>query len=209
MCGLRTGLAHPLPVISNDATVKAPPNLETFESDELDGAGDIAIAPPIERPKPSLLPYEIAGDGDLETQAAGERELVVRSVSLSNIMIGTSLVAVCLAVGRLAVAAGVIAFLILIPAFVRTLSAIHCYRQMQRPLTRPDIATVFVTSLVLAIMGLTAGGMVYAIVGIACRLFFSLAGISYSAIVATALPTAAAFVTVSVVVHRVWPVDQE
>lgn len=218
MCGMRTGLAEPLRSLARKAVAEsnlveaiAEPILvvEDVEEGDFDDADDVVLAPPVERPVEPMMPLEIERDDSDDSATGNEHAPVARNVSLGSLMLGTMLVAACLGLGRASMSAGIVAFLILIPAYVRTLSAIYYYRQRQRQLGGQDIAAVFATSFVLSLMGLSAGGLVFLMMVFVMGLVAGLAGWDDPRSLTTFVGAAAAFVTVLVLVHKVWPVNEE
>ena len=106
-------------------------------------------------------------------------------------------------------AAGIVAFLVLIPAYIRTLSAVSYYRERQRRLGGQDTAVIFATSFVLSLMGLSAGGLVFLVTVFVMGLVAGLAGWDDPHSLTTIVGAAAAFVTVLILVHKVWPVNED
>ena len=124
-------------------------------------------------------------------------------------MLGTMLIAACLGLSRASMAAGAVAFLILVPAYIRTLSAIYYYRQRERQLGGHEVAAIFATSFVLSVMGLAAGGIVLGITRYAVLQIAGSGGWAGASTLATFLAVAAAFVTILVLIHKVWPVNED
>ncbi|MEX2138497.1 MAG: hypothetical protein WD894_04505 [Pirellulales bacterium] len=179
------------------------------ESDLDEDADDIALAPPFERTAAATSSLEMYPQTENEVAAPNEPAPVARRVSLGSLLIGTTLVAACLGLGRVSLAGGIIAFLVLVPAYIRTLSAISYYCDHGRELGRDDIASVFATSLVLSLMGLAAAGLVFLVTTFLTGLVTRFLPWDGPVPLATFLGTAAAFVTVFVLVHRVWPVNED
>ena len=134
---------------------------------------------------------------------------IPRSITLGSLMLGTLLIAICLGIGRASAFVGVVAFLVLIPAYIRTLSAISYYRDRGRQLGTHDIGSMFAMSLVLALMGLLAGGFVYGLVAYAGGKIAQATSWDDSTGVTTYVATAAAFVAVTWVIHKVWPANED
>jgi hypothetical protein len=218
MCGMRTGLAEPLRSLARKAVAEsnlvepiAEPILvvEDVEEGDFDDADDIVLAPPVERPVEPMMPLEWQRDDSGDSATSNEPAPIARNVSLGSLMLGTLLIAACLGLGRASPSAGIVAFLILIPAYIRTLSAIYYYRQRERQLCGQDIAAVFATSFVLSLMGLSAGGLVFLMMVFVVGLIAGLAGWDDPGRITTFVGAAAAFVTVLILVHKVWPVNEE
>ncbi len=72
-------------------------------------------------------------------------------------MIGVTVVAVCLAIGRVSSAAGTILFLLCIPTFVRTLAGITLSRGLGRVIRSQDVFVLAVQSLAFSCVALVAG----------------------------------------------------
>jgi hypothetical protein len=161
MCGLRTGYIQPLGLPLRQGVENGRSEVEIVTGAALDDDDDIALEPPVERAPGAQLSVEMLPDPEPEIQAAEEPAPVARRVSLGGLIVGTTLVAVCLGLGRVSLAAGIIAFLVLLPAHIRTLSAISYFRDHRRELARNDIAAIFAVSLVLSLMGLAAAGLVF------------------------------------------------
>jgi hypothetical protein len=210
MCGLRTGYVEPLraPLRQTIDDTRADAAL-TAEADLDEDADEITLAPPAERPAELPLSVEMYRHTEEETAAPEESAPIARRVSLSGLIIGTTLVAVCFGIGRVSLPAGIIAFLVLIPAYVRTLSAISYHHERGRELSRDDIGGIFATSFVLSLMGLAAAGLVFLVTSRLCGVVLGWLPGDEPASIATILGTAAAFVTVFVLVHWVWPVNQD
>jgi hypothetical protein len=211
MCGMRTGLAEPLRNLRPLSDVQELDERDEPETiAEIDEEGDdIVIGPPVERLPAEPIPAAYYPDHYEETEKPKPETPVVRNLSLRSMMLGTALVAACLGLGRVSMFAGVVSFLILVPAYVRTLSAISYYRQAHRTLGRPDIAAIFATSLVLSLMGLAAGGLVFLLMTVVSGLVVEKAGWEDPVRITTFVGAAAAFVTVLVLVHKVWPVNED
>jgi hypothetical protein len=209
MCGMRTGLVKPLQLPARRAIAEPIVVTENVAEGEFDDDADVVLAPPIERPAPPLMPLEtLAGDSEHD-DLVNEQAPVARNVSLGSLMLGTLLIAACLGLSRASMSAGIVAFLILIPAYIRTLSAIYYYRQRERELSGHDTAAIFATSFVLSLMGLSAGGLVFLVMVFVMGLLAGLAGWDDPGITATFVGAAAAFVTVLVLIHKVWPVNED
>jgi hypothetical protein len=209
MCGMRTGLALPLESLAAKSIAEPIVVTESIEDGDFEDAGDVVLAPPVERSAAQLMPIEMHSDDDEDPEPSIEHAPVARNVSLGSLMLGTMLIAACLGLSRASVTAGAVAFLILIPAYLRTLSAIYYYRQRERQLGSHDIAAVYATSFVLSVMGLLAGGIVLGITGYSVVWIAGLAGWDDAGTVAKFLGVAAAFVTVLVLIHKVWPVNED
>jgi hypothetical protein len=210
MCGLRTGYVEPLRAPPRQGIENRGANAEIVAETDLDEeADDMVLAPPVERPPTEPLSLENHFEREQAAAAPSVPAPVARRVSLGSLMIGTMLVAACLGLGRVLLAAGVITFLVLVPAYVRTLSAISYYRDHRRELGREDIAAIFATSLVLALMGLAVGGLVFLVTMLLTGLVVRFFPWDEPVPIGTILGTAAAFVTVFVLVHKVWPVNED
>jgi hypothetical protein len=209
MCGMRTGLALPLQLPARKAIAEPIIVAESVDEADFDEAGEVVLAPPIERPAAPLLPFEIYSGDSRRDEPVFEHAPVARNVSLRSLMLGTLLIAACLGLSRASMSAGIVAFLILIPAYIRTLSAIYFYRQRERELSGHDTAAIFATSFVLSLMGLSAGGLVFLLMVFVMGLLAGLAGWDDPGITTTFVGAAAAFVTVLVLIHKVWPVNED
>ena len=120
-------------------STKPPQTGAIIEADDIDESAldDVVLQPPVE-----CLPPEPI---DIEAYIAREKELeireveapVVRRVTLSSLMLGTLLVAVCMGLARALIVAGIVAFLVIVPAYIRTLSAISFFRDQERQLEMP------------------------------------------------------------------------
>jgi hypothetical protein len=208
---MRTGLVQPLHLPAQKALEKSSVEdtlVEAGETDD-DGDGDVVLAPPIERPPSEPLSAGMYCERSDAAKINDEPATVARNVSLGSLMLGTLLIAACLGLSRASMSAGIVAFLVLVPAYIRTLSAIYYYRQRQRELGGHDLAAIFATSFVLSLMGLSAGGLVFLVTTIVVGLVAGLAGWEDPGEVTMFLGAAAAFVTVLVLVHRVWPVNED
>ena len=211
MCGLRTGYVEPLrsPVGQGVDNRRANAAIVT-DADFDEDIDDMVLAPPVERTAEPPVSIEMYREREEEEAAPPEKPApVARRVSLSGLILGTTLVAVCLGLGRVSLAWGIIAFLVLIPAYVRTLSAISYFRDHGRELGRDDIGGIFTTSFVLSLMGLAAAGMVFVLAKGLCGWVLGFFSWEQPFPVATVLGTVAAFVTVFVLVHWVWPVNRD
>jgi hypothetical protein len=208
MCGMRTGLALPLKLPAQKSIAEPVLVAETVEEGELDDT-DVVLAPPAERPAAPLMPLEMQTEDRDDAQQSVEHTPVARNVSLGSLMLGTLLVAVCLGLSRASMAAGIVAFLVLIPAYIRTLSAVSYYRQSERRLGAQDTAAIFATSFVLSLMGLSAGGLIFLVTVFVMGLVAGLAGWDDPRGLTTFVGAAAAFVTVLILVHKVWPVNED
>lgn len=209
MCGLRTGYVEPLQGPLRQGIEDRDFDAEIVADDLDENAEDMVLGPPVERPPAEPLSLESYLDRNQEVETANVPAPVARRVSLGSLMIGTMLLAACLGLGRVSMAGGIIAFLVLVPAYVRTLSAISYYRDHGRELGVQDIAAIFATSLVLSLMGLTAGGLVFLVTVFLSGLVVRFLPWGDTVPIATFLGTAAAFVTVFVLVHKVWPVNED
>ena len=211
MCGMRTGWAEPLRdlrQLSDEPDLDQPDEYEAVE--QIDEPGDdIVVGPPVERLPAEPIAAAYYPDHYEEAEKPKPETPVVRTLSLRSLMLGTTLIAACLGLGQFSMFAGVLSFLILVPAYIRTLSAISYYRQAQRTLGRQDIATIFATSLVLSLMGLAAGGLVFLLMTVVSGFVVQNAGWSDPVRITTLLGAAAAFLTVLVIVHKVWPVNED
>jgi hypothetical protein len=208
---MRTGVVEPLRdlrPLSDVNDLDHPDEYKTVvEIDE--EKDDIVVGPPVERLPAEPIPAAYYPDHYEESERPKPETPVVRSVSLRSMMLGTALIAACLGLGRFSTFAGVVSFLMLVPAYIRTLSAISYYRQNQRTLTRQDIAAIFATSLILSLMGLSAGGLVFLLMTVVSGLVVEQAGWEDPIRITTLVGAAAAFVTVLVLVHKVWPVNED
>jgi hypothetical protein len=209
MCGMRTGMVPPLQLPARKSIAEPIVVTENVEERDFEDAGDVVLAPPVERPVAPLMPFETHSE-DVEVADRGiERAPVARNASLGSLMLGTMLIAACLGLGRVATTAGAVAFMILMPAYLRTLSAIYYYRQRNRQLGSHDVAAIYATSFVLSVMGLAAGGIVLGITRYAIvRIAGAIGGYDATSF-AMYLGIAAAFVTILVLVHKVWPVNED
>jgi hypothetical protein len=212
MCGLRTGYIEPLhsPVRQGVDNAREDAAIVT-DADFDDDIDDLVLAPAVERTAEPAVSIEMYREAEQEEISAlpDEPAPVARRVSLGGLILGTTLVAVCLGLGRVSLAWGIIAFLVLIPAYVRTLSAISYFRDHGRELGREDIGAIFATSFVLALMGLTAAGMVFLLTKALGGWVLGFFSFEQPFPIATTLGTVAAFVTVFVLVHWVWPVNRD
>ena len=210
---MRTGIAEPLrrPVHrSIDESIRDDGLVAQNELEDLDiEADDFVIAPAVERPPPEPLSIAMHIERDKAPEPRDETAPIARNVSLGSLMLLTMLIAVCLAVGRASTWLGIVAFLLLVPAHIRTLSAISYYRRRERKLGREDIAAIFATSLVLSVMGLFAGGLVLWFVASIVQAMIASAGGANAGIVPTFIGAGAAFITMLVLIHKVWPVNEE
>jgi hypothetical protein len=209
MCGMRTGLVEPLQSRARKTIAEPILVSESFEEAELDDAGDVVLAPPVERPVAEVISFDMRSDDSEASETDVKHAPVARNVSLGSLMLGTMLIAACLGLSRASMAGGVVAFLILVPAYIRTLSAIYYYRQRERLLGGHDIAAIYATSFVLSVMGLAAGGIVLGITRYAVVRIAGLGGWDDAGTAAMFSGVAAAFVTVLVLIHKVWPVNED
>jgi hypothetical protein len=209
LCGMRTGLVEPLQLPARKSIAEPVLVVENVEEGEFEDADDVVLAPPVERPVEPLAPIEMSRDDADDSETTIEHAPVARNVSLGSLMLGTLLIALCLGLSRVSMSAGIVAFLILIPAYIRTLSAIYYYRQRERQLGGQDTAAIFATSFVLSLMGLSAGGLVFLVTVFVMGLVAGLAGLDDPRSLTTFVGAAAAFVTVLVLIHKVWPVNED
>jgi hypothetical protein len=208
MCGMRTGLALPLRLPAQKPIAEPVLVAESVEEGELDDT-DVVLAPPVERPAVPMMPLEMQAEDDDDAEPSVEHAPIARNVSLGSLMLGTLLVAVCLGLSRASMAAGIVAFLVLIPAYIRTLSAVSYYRQRNRQLAFQDIAAIFSISFVLSLMGLVAGGIVMGITGYGVVWIAGMVSGYDPTTLGRILSTAAGFVTIVVLIHKVWPVNED
>jgi hypothetical protein len=208
---MRSGYAEPLRKPLREAIDEPSPDSEVVSADEMDSidGDDVVLAPPVERPPPEPFPVGMPVD-DYDPAASNDEPVpVARNVSVGSMFVGTLLIAACLGLGRLSTFAGVTAFLVLVPAYIRTLSAIWYYRKQNQELSRRQLAEIFATSFALSLMGLSAGGLVFAVSAFVCGLIVPSLGIEDPVVATTIAGTTAAFVTIVVLVHKVWPVNQD
>jgi hypothetical protein len=209
MCGMRTGLVEPLCAPARKAVAQPVLVAENVEEADVEDASDVVLAPPLERPRAPLLPLEMPDDDSNDTKNDIEHAPVARNMSLGSLMLLTMLIAACLGLSRVSMSAGAVAFLVLVPAYIRTLSAIYYYRRRERLLSGHDIAAIYATSFVLSLMGLSAAGLVFFLMTFVMGWIAGLAGWDDPGTVVRLLSVAAAFVTVLVLVHIVWPVNED
>jgi hypothetical protein len=131
MCGMRTGLVLPLQLPAPKSIDEPIVVTESVEEGDFEEAGDMVLAPPVERSATPLMSIESDREVEEDAEPSIEHAPVARNVSLGSLMFGTMLIAVCLGLGRASITAGVAAFLVLIPAYLRTLSAIYYYRTVR------------------------------------------------------------------------------
>jgi hypothetical protein len=209
MCGMRTGLVPPLQLPARKAIAEPIIVAESVDAEGFEDAGDVVLAPPLERAVEPMMLLEIERDDSDDVETSDEHAPIARNVSLGSLLLGTMLVAACLGLSRVSMPAGIVAFLILIPAYIRTLSATYYYRQRQRQLAYQDIAAIFSVSFVLSLMGLVAGGIVMGITGYGVVRIAGMVSGFDPTIVGRILSTAAGFVTIVVLIHKVWPVNED
>jgi hypothetical protein len=222
LCGLRTGYVEPLqsplrPAIdSRRGEVVADSDLANFDltiSDLDDEADDMVLAPPVERSAAAAASVELyrppEDDIELDIDRDNEPAPIARRISIGGLIVGTGMVAVCLGIARASLAAGIIAFLVLIPAFVRTLSGISYFRDRGRHLSREEVGAMFAVSFVLSVMGLAPAGLVFLATTFVSGLVVGFLPAEQQLIATTLLGTTAAFITVFVLIHRVWPVNED
>jgi len=211
MCGMRTGLPEPLRRPLRSAVDQPSLDSEVLNADEMESPDDedIVLAPPVERPPPEPFPVGTPIDHYDLSESNKEPTPVARNVSVASLMLGTFLVAACLGLGRFSTPVGIIVFLILIPAYIRTLSAIWYFRKQERELGRRELTEIFTTSLVLALMGLAAGGLVFLVMTAITGLVVGSLGWENAETGTAVLGTAAAFATIVVLIHKLWPVNQD
>jgi hypothetical protein len=209
VCGTRTGMPVPLQAPLRRTIDEPSHDGVLIEADEFDESAldDVVLEPPLERPpEPIDLEAYIAEQKEAEIVEAAAP--VARRVTLGSLMIGTLLIAVCLGLARASTFAGIVAFLVIVPAYIRTLSAVSFYRDAGRQIDRGELMGIFATSLILAFVGLAAGGVAFLAMTFLGGLIAGLFDTGDPVMVSTILGTAAAFVIIVLLLHKVWPVNQ-
>ena len=210
-CGMRSGFAEPLRRPLRESIVEPSLDSDVVSSDEMESidGDDVVLGPEVERLPAEPFSAETPVDHYDPLASNDEPIPVARNVSVGSMMLGTLLIAACLGLGRFSTFAGVTAFLVLVPAYIRTLSAIWYYRKQDQQLSRRQLADIYSVSFVLSLMALAAGGLVFAVSAFVCGLIVPSLGIEQPVVATTIAGTTAAFFTIVVLVHKVWPVNQD
>ncbi len=227
-CGFRTGVSDPIQEALRDPLRHrfGPNDVDAaltgvggYEPGEID-LDHVALAPPVELPpddrpwfqlpkfrKPRSHPLD-ADDVESAGEPAGPTS--IRSFSLETLMVGMTIISVCLAFTNLSRPLGFILLAVCVPAFVRTLSAARVYERRLIRCSRHDLVGVFAQSLLVCVMPLPFAGMIWFPVDSAIRMLASnLLGITETTIFAGITAAIAAMGFMIWMVLKVWPIEPD
>lgn len=213
VCNRRSGIQElgrlgARPLIDSDPIPET--LMTTTEEIDID---DVKLLPPVERPieQPKLEDYLGASYERDFLRSDDQQAPVARNVTIGSMLGGMTVLAVCMAIMRLNVYVGAPCLLIFAPAYLRTLSAIWYFRQQgDDQLTWRESISAYITSAILALMALPAGGLAFGIAGgIVVAVQSAMFGTAANHVPAIVVGLGAAFILQTLIIHRVWPVHQQ
>ncbi len=179
---------------------------------EDDEEPELKLSPPAVVDRSAEIPPEVIA-AIQSAKAAAEDQYktaeqpppVPATITVGGIMLGTLTVAVCMAVARLSFVWGAAMFMVLLPAYVRTIAAMGYFRKRDHELSWREASEAFANSAVLGLMALPASAFVFLV-------FNSIA----AAVVTSESATTARHVLCTVisvgfavwVTQRAWPVNE-
>jgi hypothetical protein len=183
----------------------------TATADEDDGEPELTLAPPVVDEKSHELPPEViaaiekAKEAEEPWKTEEPPPPVPATITVGGIMLGTLVVAVCMAVARLSFAWGVAMFMVFLPAYARTIAAVGYFRKRDHELTWREVAEAFGNSAVLGLMALPASAFVFLVVNeIGAAMVTSESTVTPRHVFATLVSVGfAVWVT-----QRAWPVNE-